>query len=326
MWKIATTTLIMGLLAVMLPLDMLGEQTLAQAKTWTVKKGKNIQDVINKASPGDTIIVKKGTYRENINISKKLMLRGENNPAVGVYGVQDNAITLNANGIVLKGFTATDSLCVGIYVNSSSNIIADCIVHGNTEYGIRINSNNNTITRCAAMGNHWSGIDLANADNNSITDCTVNNNGEEGISLAESSDNVITDCIASGNGGIGIWLLDYSNNNTITDCAAGDNGEGGIDLVDSNNNVIRNCAVNGNIESGIWLLDSNNNTITDCAINNNIETGIGLLNANNNKIIKNTITNSYSGIYSRNSEGNIIKLNLIRHCFFWGRGIEKLFL
>ena len=209
MWKIATTTLIMCFLTVMFPMDMLGEQTLVQAKIWTVKRGKSIQDVINRARPGDSIIVKKGIYRENINISKKLILRGENNPIVGVYGVQDNAITLNADGIALKGFTATHSLCAGICVNSSNNTIADCLVYGNAEHGIRINSDNNAITKCVAIGNHWAGIDLAYANSNTITNCTVIINGEGGISLAESSDNAITECIVRGHWGSGLWPLDF---------------------------------------------------------------------------------------------------------------------
>ena len=57
MWKIITTALIVGLLAVMLPLDMLGGQALVAARDRTVKNGESIQDAIDKARPGDTIIV-----------------------------------------------------------------------------------------------------------------------------------------------------------------------------------------------------------------------------------------------------------------------------
>src|SRR4030066_2317802 len=84
----------------------------ANAGNFTVCPGgcaySSIQKAINASSNGDTILVKSGTYYENVKVNKKLTLRGIGNPVVDAR-TSGSAITLSANGITLKGFTATGS-------------------------------------------------------------------------------------------------------------------------------------------------------------------------------------------------------------------------
>src|SRR3972149_10525920 len=72
--KKVLVTLVIALFA----LSFLGSAGFANAKSATVHvySGQKIQDAINAAIPGDTIIVHKGTYQEMVGVIKPLTLIG----------------------------------------------------------------------------------------------------------------------------------------------------------------------------------------------------------------------------------------------------------
>jgi nitrous oxidase accessory protein NosD len=102
----------------------------ASARTWNVDDDdgradfSGIQEAINNASMGDTIIVHSGVYYEKVYVT--VTLKGIGYPVVAANG-SGSAITLNADGITLDGFNATNSgslwECAGINVISSNNSI-----------------------------------------------------------------------------------------------------------------------------------------------------------------------------------------------------------
>ena len=116
----------------------------------------SIQKAIKASSNGDTILVSSGTYFENVNVTKQLILRGIGNPVVDARG-NGSAITLSANGITLEGFTAT-----GTY---------------SPEAGIRVTSGNNTlISNNASYNKYGYGIYLFSSSNNTLTGNKASNN------------------------------------------------------------------------------------------------------------------------------------------------------
>jgi hypothetical protein len=85
----------------------------ASATNWSVDGSggadfSGIQEAINNATDGDTIIVHSGVYYENVVVDKLVTLKGINLPVVDADG-EGSAITLTADGITLVGFTATNS-------------------------------------------------------------------------------------------------------------------------------------------------------------------------------------------------------------------------
>jgi len=176
-----------------------------------------IQWAVDNASAGDTIIVRDGTYFENVVVDKRLTIRSENGSADCVVDAEGNgsAIKLSADGIKIEGFTVTNSNSgyylqnAGINVNSNNNIITGNNISHNNCNGIVLecSSTNNNITRNIIKYND-DGIRLELSDSNNITGNSISHNTYDGIFLGYSSINnkAITSAtitmMASASGGV----------------------------------------------------------------------------------------------------------------------------
>lgn len=110
-----------------------------------------IQDAINAASAGDTIVVAPGTYNENVDVNKSVTLMGAGNPgdvvihgsfasdngivgpvstwlqtAPGYSGAAGTGVTVSADNVTLKNLTVEDFLTgVGVSGPSVSGLTLD---------------------------------------------------------------------------------------------------------------------------------------------------------------------------------------------------------
>ncbi|MGB3459661.1 MAG: NosD domain-containing protein, partial [Halobacteriota archaeon] len=240
-----------GILLVSVTILVLSFVGTASATNWSVDGSggadfTGIQEAINNAKEGDTILVYSGIYYENVVVNKSVTLRGIGHPVVDAND-SDSAITLTADGITLVGFNAT---------NSGSFWWRDA--------GIKVTSNNNRITG-NNVSNDWCGISLDDSsNNNTITGNNVNNDWC-GISLSSSSNNNITGNNVSNNVWGGISLEDSSNNNTVTGNNVCNNNRGGISLEHSSNNN----TITGNVflNDGLSVHDSYQNIVQDNTVN-----------------------------------------------------------
>ena len=105
--------------------------SVSEAKTIYVPDDyARIQWAVDNASAGDTIIVRDGTYYENLKVDKKLTIKSENGSDNCIIdgGGSGDVITLNADGITIEGFTVRNSGSywpdAGIEVVSNANKIA----------------------------------------------------------------------------------------------------------------------------------------------------------------------------------------------------------
>jgi parallel beta-helix repeat protein len=180
--------------ALILALSFVGP---ASATTWSVDDsgGANftrMQDAINNASVGDTILVYSGVYYEKVYVNKSVTLKGIGYPVVDANG-SDSAITLTADGITLVGFNATNS-------GKSQN-----------DAGIKVNTSNNNITSNNVCNNGF-GIYLASSsNNNTISGNNVCDNNRDGIRIYDSSNNTITGNVFVNDG----LFVYFSYHNTV---------------------------------------------------------------------------------------------------------------
>lgn len=272
----------------------------------------NIQDAIDNATSGDTILVYSGIYYENVNITKRLILKGMDNgsgyPIVDASGSGD-AITLSAAGITIEDFLATSapSSYAGIKIISDDNTIHNFNSSNNINgKGISIlSSRNNTIANSDLNFNYY-GIYLEGSDNNTLENNNLYSNNYYGIYLDNSNSNFIIDNNVSNN--YQNFYVYYSNNNNIIN-NNGSDGYYGFYLRNSNNNSLtENIAIQNSY--GIYLDYSNYNNFTANNFSNN-EYGVFLdyQDYNNNLVNNDVSSNSYYNIYLYSSANNNLANN-----------------
>ena len=147
--------------------------------TYYVDPAGKIQDAINDASAGDTIIVHDGTYSEALYINKSLIIKAASKPVIRGcqsmltnYGPRDAVIFVeNAVNVVIEGFEiegeglgTINQKSYAVIFENASGTIKDCIISPNTigdMYGTAVGA--------------WDGSDLA------IIFCTIKNFGRVGV-------------------------------------------------------------------------------------------------------------------------------------------------
>jgi M6 family metalloprotease-like protein len=204
-----------------------------------------IQTAIDASSDGLTIIVREGTYIENINfLGKAITVKSTdpNNPEVVantiIDGNQVGSVVLFENGegpnCVLQGITISNgnsSYGGGIRCKwSSSPTISNCTISGNTATiggGISCDQSSPTISNCTISGNtagNGGGIYCYYNSSARITNCTITGNkakyggGDGGGIYCDQSSPTISNCTISGNtadGGGGIYCYSTSSPDII---------------------------------------------------------------------------------------------------------------
>jgi len=298
-----------------------------------------IQWAVDNASVGDTIIVRDGTYTENVDVNKRLTIRSENgseNCIVQAADSNDHVFEVTADHVNISGFTVKSAgywkagihlknvkhcnilnntalnSCFGIWLETSSynNLMSNSALKNWCGICLTSSSKNNFMDNNAL--NNSRGILLHASRNNTLTNNTANSNTEYGILLEASSYNNLTNNIAANNSRIGIWLKASSYNNLMNNIAA--NNFRGILLHSSNKNNLTSNIANLNDEYGICLEYSisysiSNNNLMNNTVNSNNYSGIKLYLSDNNTFTDNTANSNNKGIYLYHSSNNKIYLN-----------------
>ncbi|MDG6219615.1 MAG: NosD domain-containing protein, partial [Candidatus Thermoplasmatota archaeon] len=225
---------------------------------------KTIQEGINNASAGDTVLVSTGTYYENIIVNKSLIIQGENRPSTIIDGGgSGNVIQITAPLTTITNVTIrnaqSSTMYSGVRISSDYNTITQNNIENNPSRGILIDTCSQQIISENSITNNGEGIRLWYGTSTTISNNTITNN-QYALRTWHSSHNHILQNMMIGNTKYGIY--DYNgNNNTIS----GNTITGsihGLRFDTSSFYVITNNSIVDNSHCGIYFtLQSNNNTI-----------------------------------------------------------------
>jgi parallel beta-helix repeat protein len=213
----------------------------AQVRTIVVPDDyATINAAIESASDGDTILVRNGTYHENVRVTKAIMLVGEDN--------QETRIDGNAK----EGYWVPLALRHDNAVVSNLNLC-------NSYAGIQLGKNNCTVLGNRIIANGF-GVEIGwNSSGNTIIGNIIASN-DRGIEIRGGTSNLVQGNEILSNS-IGIYLNDeQSNDNNITGNMIDNSRDAGIRLRMSWDNTFSNNTVMNTGENAIAVGFANNNT------------------------------------------------------------------
>lgn len=272
---------------------------------------KVIQQAIDNASKGDTIVVFPGTYYENVVVNKSVKLIGYGNEnSIVDGGGRGDVISIMADNVNISGFFITGSgdetQDAGIKVNSRVINIENNICKNN-QNGIYLDAS----SKCTIINNNITnnlkfGMRLQNPKDCTIDNNTCISNKEYGIYMSTGTNCTIlnTNSINNTNG---IYLSSLLNCTIMKNACL--NNIYGIYLLESKNCSLSKNIINNN-SFGIILSQS-----SKCALINNMcendDNGLYIWNSKEIKIMRSIIQNNIKGIVLRSSHDNILVKNTI---------------
>ena len=204
-----------------------------------------IQEAVNNATAGNTIIVRDGTYAENVVVDKSLTIKSENgsdgtfvhtpNPKSDVFNIPVDNVTID--GFTITGATSTSGspkYYSGVQITGKYCCICNNNISGNHN-GVQIYGRDhpdcdyNTVANNTISDSICAGIKVYRSSNNIIIHNTVSHSGyiggdrpqgyniwlHAGYLVGSTHDNVVTrnDVIDGVN--IGVFLQHEANDNKI---------------------------------------------------------------------------------------------------------------
>ncbi len=286
-------------------------------------KVKSIKEGIAIAADYDTLLIKKGTYKEyNIQITKPLTLLGENYPVIDgedkgeIITIQSNDVTIDGLFIINVGTSYTTDYAA-IRVVKSENFLIQNVVLEKLFFGIYLEkSNNGRIYHNKIIGdavdeyNSGNGIQLWYSKNIEVEKNIVQH-VRDGIYL-EFSDNItIKKNTSTDNLRYGLHFM-FSNDDVYTDNTFENNGAGVAVMfskrIKMNGNTFKKnwgTAAFGLLLKEITDAEIINNTFEENTIGINIE-GSNRINYTNNNFIRNgwavkVLGACYTNVFSKNN-------------------------
>lgn len=222
-----------------------------------VQPGESIQAAVNSAVSGDVVIVKPGTYTENIKVTvRNLVIKSESeNPANTIIIAKDpdvDVFRVESNKVTISGFKIMESKNdhAGIYMYQCKNCTVENNRLLNNTIGVYLKNSEYNLIRGNLIGKGEKGIDIEQSSYNTISKNRASKN-RYGFYLPNSEGNVLSNNILSENKDYGI-LLSTATSSTLTGNEVSNNGRG-IHLGNSDKNKISDNTIVLNEVYGLFI-------------------------------------------------------------------------
>jgi len=259
-----------------------------------------IQALIDEAAPGEIVAIPTGTYRENLTISKSIVLTGEVDDSRGVeiVGKGDDEAAIEITGDVevsLRAIAITRSKGVGISTADSAHVTLENVqARGCASSGLSIREqssvtgidcefsecdrNGITITgngqleasNCLLELNASAGLAAVTTGSISLSSSDIRSNGENGITLAGECSATMLDITVDENGGGPVTAGQFVTLATVFSVVLGT----GISLSDQVSLILVDSDVTESERTGIVVFDQARIELRNCRVLSNGQHGV----------------------------------------------------
>jgi len=303
----------------------------------TIQAGSDIQAAVDRASPGDTVLVGPGTYGP-FNVDKPLTIKGTGSPLVQAR-VQSPGMTLDADGIIVSGFRVQGILGdqsskfdyymthrddanlkldlpnAAIQVDGDDATIADTTVFG-AQAGIYSDSTSGLGIRNASFNGCDNGVQLHDCYKSTIEESTFESSKKYGLNIEASSNITVSGNRIKDSKNFGLLLKDSLGCNVERNSISGSTE--GIALWNATQCQIGKNYVTKNYY-GILLSDSDDNLVIDNRAEENLRSeiisnfGMGISlqdNSSDNIVARNIVHKNFNGLeLTRGTTSNVVYSN-----------------
>lgn len=294
-----------------------------QARAAAAEEAVDLQSMVDKAKPGDTITLAPGTYHGPVVIRKPLQLRSEQIGGVVLLNESDeSALTIGADDVTLSGLVIRDEALkeqATVKVSGHRAIIedlkiatgADGIAVKDADDGIVRRTEINWIPVGVPMARKGNGIDLFNADRWRMEDNVIRD-VHDGIYMEQSDDgHAIGNRIEGSRYGIHCM---YTAGSIIRDNEGYANVTGAMVMTARNVEVSDNVFTkqNENVHSqGILLFDAHDSLFESNVAEGN-RAGLYVEESTGNRFMNNRVAYNFIGLQLLNAEKNVFAGNLFQ--------------
>jgi len=269
-----------------------------------------IQQAIDAASTGDTVLVHPGAYEENLDFKgKAITVRSEAGPArTSVDGKLNDVVVRFGSGesydSVLEGFTLFNGTGgVSCYSQSSPTVVRNVITGSINGYGIACQSTSSPrILENAIHGNQSGGIQCKSGSAPEIEGNRIIDNGGFGVTVVDASMATVVGNLIRGHSVHGISFMN------MTVSAVRENV-----IIDSGDPLAGALRITGSSD-----LDIFSNIVCD-----NDSIGIKIYRSSNVRIFNNTVQgNSHAGLHCYWTSARVINSIFWNNATSAGSGLE----
>ena len=286
------------------------KQTVHTVDPWP-KRGDftSIQAAIDAAEPGDRIVVREGTYRESLRLSKVLEIFGEGDrERIVVTTDKGDALHCDAPLARIAGLLfrreAGGKAC-GIRITGGGAEIEDCVVESLSLACIGIKGSGTTpsLRRCLLRDGEQAGLFVWEGAQPAIEDCQFIGNAFAGVEVkGQVTRPTLRRCVAANGKQGGFYFRDGAAG-VMEGCESIGNAHTGVEIRTGATPLLRDCTLRDNMQSGLFVNENGRGRVEGGQITGNGTVGVEVGNGSTVIVTGCTITdNAYDGVWIKDAE------------------------